>query len=50
MPGAAIQHTLQRHRAILRDYGAEFAKTRANIRARLDRDRLLGAQHAERDE
>jgi len=38
----ALSHTLQRHREILRDYSQEFTRTRANIRASLEREQLLG--------
>ncbi|XP_003738479.1 Golgi SNAP receptor complex member 1 [Galendromus occidentalis] len=40
--GASRQHTLQRHRDILKDYTAEFSKTRNNIESRRQRDELLG--------
>jgi len=39
----ALSHTLQRHREILRDYSQEFSRTRANIRASLEREQLLGS-------
>lgn len=39
---AALLHTMQRHRDILRDYTHEFTKTRANITERLHREMLLG--------
>jgi len=40
-PSSALQHTLQRHQEILQDYSQEFRKTRANYRARREREDLL---------
>ncbi|XP_022653727.1 Golgi SNAP receptor complex member 1-like [Varroa jacobsoni] len=40
--GSSRQHTLQRHRDILKDYTAEFNKTRNNIESRRQREELLG--------
>lgn len=39
--GAAMMHTLQRHREILQDYTQEFRKTQQNYRARREREDLL---------
>ncbi|XP_054281104.1 Golgi SNAP receptor complex member 1 [Macrosteles quadrilineatus] len=39
--GAAMLHTLQRHRDILQDYTQEFRKTQQNYRARRERENLL---------
>lgn len=33
----AVQHTVKRHRDILRDYGSEFMRARENIRGQLER-------------
>ena len=33
----AVQHTLRRHRDILRDYGTEFKRAKENVKAQLDR-------------
>lgn len=41
MSGAAMLHTQQRHRDILRDYQQEFARTQANFTARKEREDLL---------
>lgn len=38
---AALIHTLQRHKEILQDYKQEFSKTKANWRARREREDLL---------
>ena len=42
-PNAALLHTLQRHRDILKDYIQEFHKTKSNINAIQEREDLLGA-------
>ncbi|VVC90473.1 Golgi SNAP receptor complex member 1 [Leptidea sinapis] len=39
---AATMHTLKRHREILMDYQQEFSKTSARVRARREREELLG--------
>jgi Golgi SNAP receptor complex protein 1 len=39
---AAIQHTLQRHRHILKDYRQEYQQTKTNISALVKRHELLG--------
>uniref|UniRef100_A0A1B6DI47 Golgi SNAP receptor complex member 1 n=2 Tax=Clastoptera arizonana TaxID=38151 RepID=A0A1B6DI47_9HEMI len=39
--GAAMLHTLQRHREILQDYTQEFHKTKQNYNARRERENLL---------
>ncbi|PAV88443.1 hypothetical protein WR25_06017 [Diploscapter pachys] len=36
----AVQHTLRRHRDILRDYGTEFRRAKENVKAQLDREFL----------
>lgn len=41
------QHTLQRHRDILKDYSQEFKKTQNNLRSRREREELL--QGVDRD-
>lgn len=40
--GAAMLHTMQRHKDILKDYKLEFNKIRNNFAARRDREDLLG--------
>ncbi|XP_012288568.1 Golgi SNAP receptor complex member 1 [Orussus abietinus] len=47
--GAAMLHTMQRHREILKDYRLEFNKTRNNFAARKDREDLLGNVRKEID-
>ncbi|KHJ90246.1 vesicle transport v-SNARE protein [Oesophagostomum dentatum] len=37
----AVQHTLRRHREILRDYGTEFRRARDNVQQQLQREFLL---------
>ncbi len=37
----ALQHTVRRHREILRDYCSEFRRSRETVKAELDRERLL---------
>ncbi|VDL74848.1 unnamed protein product [Nippostrongylus brasiliensis] len=37
----AVQHTLRRHREILRDYGTEFRRARDNVQQQLQRESLL---------
>lgn len=39
--GAAMLHTMQRHKEILKDYKKEFKKTRDNFASRRDREDLL---------
>jgi golgi SNAP receptor complex member 1 len=39
--GAAMVHTLQRHREILQGYRQEFAKIQANHATRIEREELL---------
>ncbi|KAL4002221.1 Snare region anchored in the vesicle membrane C-terminus family protein [Acanthocheilonema viteae] len=39
--GPALQHTLRRHREILRDYCAEYNRSHDNIRNQLQRESLL---------
>ncbi|XP_055327716.1 Golgi SNAP receptor complex member 1-like [Paramacrobiotus metropolitanus] len=41
-PGAALLHTLQRHRDILQDYLQEFNKTKANFEQLRAREELFG--------
>ena len=41
-PGAALLHTLQRHRDILQDYLQEFNKTKANVQQIRAREELFG--------
>lgn len=41
-PGAALLHTLQRHRDILQDYLQEFNKTKANFEQLRTREELFG--------
>ncbi|OQV25364.1 Golgi SNAP receptor complex member 1 [Hypsibius exemplaris] len=41
-PGAALLHTLQRHRDILQDYLQEFNKTKANVEQIRAREELFG--------
>jgi len=43
----ALQHTLRRHRDILRDYSNEFNRTHTNIQTQLDRQELLGSTDAD---
>ncbi|KAF8580143.1 V-snare-domain-containing protein [Ramaria rubella] len=40
-PSQAMQHTVQRHRDVLRDYTRDFARTKANVRTAMDRANLL---------
>ena len=40
--GAAMLHTMQRHKEILKDYKLEFTKTQNNFTSRKDREDLLG--------
>ncbi|XP_015606598.1 Golgi SNAP receptor complex member 1 [Cephus cinctus] len=47
--GAAMLHTMQRHREILKDYKLEFNKTQNNFTARKDREDLLGSVRKEID-
>ena len=44
-PSAAIHHTLQRHKDILKDYQKEFNKTRSNVSAAIERHDLLDSVH-----
>lgn len=39
---AAMLHTMNRHKDILKDYKLEFTKTRNNFIARKSREELLG--------
>jgi Golgi SNAP receptor complex protein 1 len=48
--GAAVHHTLQRHRDILQDYRQEYNKTKANIRAVIEREDLLSSVHRDIDD
>ncbi|XP_063964940.1 Golgi SNAP receptor complex member 1-like isoform X1 [Lytechinus pictus] len=48
-PSAALLHTLQRHRDILKDYTHEFHKTKANIEACREREELMGSVQREID-
>lgn len=45
--GAAMLHTMQRHKDILKDYKLEFNKIRNNFEARKDREDLLGSVRKE---
>lgn len=45
--GAAMLHTMQRHKEILKDYKLEFNKIRNNFTARKDREDLLGSVRKE---
>lgn len=45
--GAAMLHTMQRHKDILKDYKLEFNKIRNNFAARRDREDLLGSVRKE---
>lgn len=47
--GAAMLHTMQRHKDILKDYKLEFNKIRNNFAARRDREDLLGSVRKEID-
>ncbi|XP_033329481.1 golgi SNAP receptor complex member Gos28 [Megalopta genalis] len=47
--GAAMLHTMQRHKDILKDYKLEFSKIRNNFAARRDREDLLGSVRKEID-
>ncbi|XP_043289674.1 Golgi SNAP receptor complex member 1 [Venturia canescens] len=47
--GAAMLHTMQRHKEILKDYKLEFNKTQNNFTARKDREDLLGSVRKEID-
>ncbi|XP_066601066.1 Golgi SNAP receptor complex member 1 [Prorops nasuta] len=47
--GAAMLHTMQRHKEILKDYKLEFNKIRNNFAARKDREDLLGNVRKEID-
>lgn len=47
--GAAMLHTMQRHKEILKDYKLEFNKIRNNFAAKKDRDDLLGSVRKEID-
>lgn len=47
--GAAMLHTMQRHKEILKDYKLEFNKIRNNFIARKDREDLLGSVRKEID-
>lgn len=42
-PNHTLEHTIQRHREILKDYSLDFKKIRSNIQARRDREELLGS-------
>ncbi|XP_061595695.1 Golgi SNAP receptor complex member 1-like [Cololabis saira] len=42
---AAVMHTLQRHRDILKDYTHEFQKTKSNFFSLREREDLLGSVH-----
>lgn len=41
--GAAMLHTMQRHKEILKDYKLEFTKIQNNFTSRKDREDLLGS-------
>lgn len=41
--GAAMLHTMQRHKEILKDYKLEFNKIQNNFTTRKDREDLLGS-------
>uniref|UniRef100_A0A8C5N858 Golgi SNAP receptor complex member 1 n=1 Tax=Gouania willdenowi TaxID=441366 RepID=A0A8C5N858_GOUWI len=43
--GAAMTHTLQRHRDILQDYTREYHKTKMNFFSLREREDLLGSVH-----
>ncbi|XP_058791200.1 Golgi SNAP receptor complex member 1 [Phymastichus coffea] len=47
--GAAMLHTMQRHKEILKDYNMEFNKTRNNFVSRKNREELLGGTSKEKD-
>lgn len=47
--GAAMLHTMQRHKEILKDYNLEFNKTRNNFVARKSREELLGGSSNEKE-
>lgn len=47
---AAINHTLQRHKDILKDYQKEFSKTRSNVTAAIERHDLLDSVHKDIDD
>ncbi|KAI4481037.1 Golgi SNAP receptor complex member 1 [Polistes fuscatus] len=47
--GAAMLHTMQRHKEILKDYKLEFSKIRNNFAIRKDREDLLGSVRKEID-
>ncbi|XP_017763496.1 PREDICTED: Golgi SNAP receptor complex member 1 isoform X2 [Eufriesea mexicana] len=47
--GAAMLHTMQRHKEILKDYKLEFSKIRNNFATRRDREDLLGSVRKEID-
>lgn len=47
--GAAMLHTMQRHKEILKDYKLEYSKIRNNFVARKDREDLLGSVRKEID-
>ncbi|EPB72061.1 hypothetical protein ANCCEY_08856 [Ancylostoma ceylanicum] len=41
----AVQHTLRRHREILRDYGTEFRRARDNVQQQLQRFHFIFTFH-----
>ncbi|CCD69065.1 Golgi SNAP receptor complex member 1 [Caenorhabditis elegans] len=45
----AIQHTLRRHREILRDYGSEYRRARDNVDQVLQRELLLSSSNENRN-
>ncbi|CAD6197817.1 unnamed protein product [Caenorhabditis auriculariae] len=45
----AIQHTVRRHREILRDYGSEFRRARDNVDQVLQRELLLSGGNSSKD-
>ncbi|VDN06319.1 unnamed protein product [Thelazia callipaeda] len=45
--GQALQHTLRRHREILRDYCTEYNRSHENIKNQLQRESLLGGSSNE---
>ncbi|XP_008557177.1 Golgi SNAP receptor complex member 1 isoform X2 [Microplitis mediator] len=47
--GAAMLHTMQRHKEILKDYKLEFNKIQNNFASRKDREDLLGSVRKEID-
>ncbi|KAH0549994.1 golgi SNAP receptor complex member Gos28 isoform X1 [Cotesia typhae] len=47
--GAAMLHTMQRHKEILKDYKLEFSKIQNNFASRKDREDLLGSVRKEID-